>query len=79
MHYQAPSSIVAYYQQVGRTGRNIPHAVGVLMAGNEDDDIHDYFRTFAPARIKVSARQFSPVSNRRYRSRCSERASWTSR
>ena len=35
VHYQAPSSIVAYYQQVGRAGRNIPHAVGVLMAGNE--------------------------------------------
>ena len=47
VHYQAPSSIVAYYQQVGRAGRNIPHAVGVLMAGNEDDDIHDYFRRSA--------------------------------
>ena len=47
VHYRAPSSIVAYYQQVGRAGRNIPHAVGVLMAGNEDDDIHDYFRRSA--------------------------------
>ena len=47
VHYQAPSSIVAYYQQVGRAGRNIPHAVGVLMAGTEDDDIHDYFRRSA--------------------------------
>ena len=44
VHYQAPSSIVAYYQQVGRAGRNIPHAVGILMAGKEDDNIHEYFR-----------------------------------
>lgn len=35
LHYQAPASIVAYYQQVGRAGRGIDHAVGVLMSGGK--------------------------------------------
>lgn len=46
-HYQAPSSVVAYYQQVGRAGRAIQNAVGVLMFGKEDSDIHSYFRDSA--------------------------------
>ena len=44
IHYQAPSSVVAYYQQVGRAGRAISHARGVLLAGGEDRDIQEYFR-----------------------------------
>ncbi|HHQ4536299.1 TPA: RecQ family ATP-dependent DNA helicase [Aeromonas veronii] len=47
IHYQAPGSIVAYYQQVGRAGRGIEHAVGVLMSGVEDQDIHEFFRSSA--------------------------------
>lgn len=47
IHYQAPGSIVAYYQQVGRAGRGIDHAVGVLMSGVEDQDIHAFFRDSA--------------------------------
>lgn len=47
IHYQAPGSIVAYYQQVGRAGRGIDHAVGVLMSGVEDQDIHEFFRESA--------------------------------
>ena len=47
IHYQAPSSIVAYYQQVGRAGRAIDQAFGVLMSGVEDEEIHEYFRTGA--------------------------------
>lgn len=47
IHYQAPGSIVAYYQQVGRAGRGIDHAVGVLMSGVEDQDIHEFFRDSA--------------------------------
>ena len=45
IHYQAPSSIISYYQQVGRAGRGIEHAVGVLMTGAEDTNIQEYFRT----------------------------------
>ena len=47
IHYQAPGSIVAYYQQVGRAGRGIEQATGVLMSGVEDQDIHEFFRRSA--------------------------------
>ncbi len=47
IHFQAPSSIVAYYQQVGRAGRGIDHAVGFLLSGNEDNEIHEFFRRSA--------------------------------
>jgi ATP-dependent DNA helicase RecQ len=44
IHFQAPGSIVAYYQQVGRAGRAIDRAFGILLSGREDDDILEYFR-----------------------------------
>lgn len=56
VHYQAPGSAVAYYQQVGRAGRGINHAVGILMSGSEDADIHDYFRRSAFPHESVAKR-----------------------
>ncbi|GAA4651557.1 RecQ family ATP-dependent DNA helicase [Kistimonas scapharcae] len=47
IHYQAPGSIVAYYQQVGRAGRGITDSIGVLLSGREDRDIHEFFRESA--------------------------------
>ncbi len=43
VHFQRPGSPIAYYQQVGRAGRGVADAFGVLLAGREDDDIADYF------------------------------------
>ena len=43
IHFQRPGSTVHYYQQVGRAGRAIERAYGVLLSGAEDSDIIDYF------------------------------------
>src|SRR4051812_40368890 len=43
VHYQAPGSVIAYYQQVGRAGRAIEHADVVLLRGAEDRRIQDFF------------------------------------
>jgi len=43
IHYQRPGSVVHYYQQVGRAGRAVDKAYGILLSGDEDDDITSYF------------------------------------
>jgi ATP-dependent DNA helicase RecQ len=43
VHYQAPGSVVAYYQQVGRAGRGVERAEVVLLRGTEDRRIQDFF------------------------------------
>lgn len=45
VHLGAPSSPVAYYQQVGRAGRATDNADVLLLPGNEDRDIWQYFAT----------------------------------
>jgi ATP-dependent DNA helicase RecQ len=47
IHYQTPGNVVTYYQQVGRAGRAIPAAYGMLLSGEEEDDINAYFRNTA--------------------------------
>lgn len=47
IHFQTPGNVVAYYQQVGRAGRSIEQAYGVLMSGEEEADINEYFRDTA--------------------------------
>ena len=43
IHYQDPGSPIAYYQQVGRAGRGVDKAYGILLRGHEDVDIQDHF------------------------------------
>jgi ATP-dependent DNA helicase RecQ len=55
-HYQLPGSVVAYYQQVGRAGRALAAAHGVLLSGDEDRDILEFFiRSAFPTKDEVAA------------------------
>lgn len=56
VHLGAPSSPVAYYQQVGRAGRATESADVLLLPGQEDADIWRYFATASmPTQAKVDA------------------------
>lgn len=55
IHYQTPGSVVAYYQQVGRAGRALDAAYGVLLSGREEKQITDYFiRSAFPTREEAT-------------------------
>lgn len=43
IHYQRPGSVVHYYQQVGRAGRAVEQAYGIMLSGEKDNDITNYF------------------------------------
>ncbi|MGI8665627.1 MAG: RecQ family ATP-dependent DNA helicase, partial [Jatrophihabitans sp.] len=43
IHFGAPASPIAYYQQVGRAGRGVGRASVILLPGPEDQAIWDYF------------------------------------
>src|SRR5687768_15911570 len=56
VHLGAPSSPVAYYQQVGRAGRGAANADVLLLPGAEDRDIWQYFATASmPSEEKAAA------------------------
>jgi ATP-dependent DNA helicase RecQ len=56
VHYQRPASVVHYYQQVGRAGRAVDEAYGILLNGEEDDEIAAYFiRNAFPAPAEITA------------------------
>jgi ATP-dependent DNA helicase RecQ len=56
VHLGAPSSPVAYYQQVGRAGRGAANADVLLLPGSEDRDIWQYFATASmPSEDKAAA------------------------
>ena len=45
VHVGAPPSPVSYYQQIGRAGRAIDHALVVLLPSNSDEAVWEYFAT----------------------------------
>lgn len=51
VHFQMPQSLIHYYQQVGRAGRAVDDAYGVLLHGDGDRRITDWFiaQAFPPA------------------------------
>jgi ATP-dependent DNA helicase RecQ len=53
IHFQRPGSVVSYYQQVGRAGRAVDSAYGILLSGREDDEIQEYFirNAFPPPEV----------------------------
>jgi ATP-dependent DNA helicase RecQ len=56
LHLGAPSSPVAYYQQVGRAGRATENADVLLLPGVEDEAIWQYFATSSmPSQHKAEA------------------------
>ncbi|NUP60218.1 MAG: ATP-dependent DNA helicase RecQ [Pseudarthrobacter sp.] len=56
VHLGAPSSPVAYYQQVGRAGRGAANADVLLLPGSEDREIWQYFATASmPSEEKAAA------------------------
>ena len=52
IHFQRPASVVHYYQQVGRAGRAVDSAFGIMLSGAEDESISNYFiaSAFPPQR-----------------------------
>ncbi|MFO0828089.1 MAG: RecQ family ATP-dependent DNA helicase [Phycisphaerales bacterium] len=56
IHFQRPSSVIYYYQQVGRAGRAVDEAFGILLHGEEDDEIAEFFmRSAFPPQRNVTA------------------------
>lgn len=64
IHYQTPSNIVAYYQQIGRAGRAIPRAYTFLMNGEEDEEILRYFRETAFPSEKESSSVYNYIKKK---------------
>ncbi len=54
VHVGSPPSPVSYYQQVGRAGRGIDHALVALLPSGADAGVWDYFATATiPDRVQV--------------------------
>jgi ATP-dependent DNA helicase RecQ len=66
VHFHQPASVVHYYQQVGRAGRCIADAYGVMLSGGDDRDINDYFmeQAFPPEEDVVAILDAVELSER---------------
>ncbi len=43
IHFQRPPNLIRYYQEIGRAGRDLDEAYAILLSGEEDDEIAEYF------------------------------------
>jgi ATP-dependent DNA helicase RecQ len=43
IHFQRPPNLIRYYQEIGRAGRDLDEAYAILLSGDEDDEIAEYF------------------------------------
>ena len=43
IHFQRPPNLIRYYQEIGRAGRDLDDAYAVLLSGDEDDQIAEFF------------------------------------
>ncbi|MCU4799805.1 RecQ family ATP-dependent DNA helicase [Halobacteria archaeon HArc-gm2] len=43
IHFQRPPNLIRYYQEVGRAGRGLDEAFAILLSGEEDDRVAEYF------------------------------------
>lgn len=43
IHFQRPPNLIRYYQEIGRAGRGLDEAFAILLSGEEDDDIAEFF------------------------------------
>ena len=67
IHYETPNSPLAYYQEVGRAGRNASQAVGVLMqAGSSDAEFHEWAREHAMPRPGIAALVLEAMERHEY-------------
>lgn len=62
IHFQSPGSVVAYYQQVGRAGRALAGAYGILLSGPDEDKINKYFIDSAFPKIDEVRKIISALS-----------------
>ena len=63
VHVGSPSTPVAYYQQVGRAGRAVAHAEGVLLPSDADERIWDYFATASIPDVATAAKVLQSLGN----------------
>lgn len=43
IHFQRPPNLIRYYQEIGRAGRDLDEAYAIVLAGEDDDDIAEFF------------------------------------
>ena len=43
IHFQRPPNLIRYYQEIGRAGRALDEAKAVVLCGESDDEVAEYF------------------------------------